>query len=108
MWSLSWGAQLKTLREIKETTGVAPKALQDMPKLRHDCRGYLEAFNFLSDAREYNQAGVQPLRLTEIQAYLALTGISGMDRKAKLVRVIRELDSVFMQRHFEQQEKQQT
>lgn len=99
-----WGSELKTLKEIEESTGITPPALLRKPKLRDDCQGYYSTFQVLSDQRSYNQAGAQPLRITEIASYLTFLGISGVDRKQKFMCFLLEMDKAFMALYFKKQE----
>ena len=107
MWELQWGQQLKTLLEIEKATGETPRGLRDRKVLRDDCRGYLDAFYALSTQRGYNEAGQQPLQVSEITAYLTHMGISGGEGGMRFFRHLLRLDRTYIDHHFKQQEKAQ-
>lgn len=104
-WSLKWGSELKTLLEIEKATGVRPTGLQEKPDLRPDCKGYYDAFSVLSGRRTYNQAGMQPLAVSEVAAYLTELGISGGEGRRRFLHLILEMDSTYMDDIFKRQEK---
>lgn len=79
--------------------------MQERPAIRPDCLGYFNTFNVLSERRTYNEAGVQPLTVAEIAAYLTELGISGGERRTKFLHMLFDLDSEFMQIQFEKQQQ---
>lgn len=97
---VEWGAELPTLLAIQESTGVTPKALETKVDLRPDCAGYYEAFSILSLTRRYNQAGVQPLQMSEITTYLNEVQLRSTEREVYL-HLILKMDAEFMRTTFE-------
>ena len=98
---MSWGPSYKALLKIKEQTGITPKALESRPKLRQDLLPYLEAFYAVSAARQYSQAGVQPVMVSEVLAYLQCIGETSPTRREKYLRLIQKMDAVFLVDVFE-------
>jgi hypothetical protein len=76
-------------------TGMTPEALLKRPLLRRDCEGYYEAFIHLDLARDSNGYGVNAIRLSEIVAYLSVTGIRGEERE-KVMRMVQTMDQEYL------------
>lgn len=87
---------METLLEAQEAMGVTPKALLDRPRLEQHDRYYLEAFHDLAASRRYNQAGVQPIPVADIAAYLDLCAIDLPTERYRLFQLIRRLDGAYL------------
>lgn len=61
----------------------------------HDHR-YLTAFHTLNRARQHGMAGVQPLQLTEIEAFLGIASITEPQKRLRYAQLIQEMDAVFL------------
>jgi len=82
---------------------MEPRALRDRPKLCPEYRGYYKAFSMLSGRRAYNQAGLQPLAMSEITAYLTELGLSRGESRFSFLYVTLEMDTAFMSCYFKKQ-----
>lgn len=82
-----------------------PLGLQERPDLRPDMQGVFSVFSVLSQQRQYNQAGVQPLPVSEITGYLTELGISGVERRERHIHMLLEMDSKYMTSYFKKREK---
>jgi len=82
---------------------VTPRGLLERPELRTDCLGYYNVFQEICDTRNYNQAGIQPLQVSEIRGYLAIIGDESKEQVAKAVRLLLKMDKVYMTSYFEKQ-----
>jgi hypothetical protein len=58
-----------------------------------------QAFEVLSARRNYNQAGPQPIALSEMLAYGTFSGFDSEWRLEALVRVISALDAIYLDHH---------
>lgn len=97
---MEWGDQLPFLQEMEKATGTPPKALQSRVLILPECRKYYGAFTVLGLTRGYTSAGIQPLQVTEIAAYLNEMGLRGQERE-KFLRIILSMDSELMTLSFE-------
>lgn len=57
-------------------------------------RIYYDAFRSLSAARTWNQAGPNPIQVSEISAYVGMLGIEDPGTKMKYMRILQGLDIV--------------
>jgi len=57
-------------------------------------------FQMLGHTRGYNQAGAQPLRISELGAYLTEMGSTGPERE-KTLGILLELDHGYMSDYYE-------
>lgn len=104
-WQLKWGKGLDALLEVQAKTGVTPKGLQDRPSLSPEADDIYGAFSVLSKRRKYNQAGLQPLEVSEVTAYLTELGFSGEESREEALHLILGLDDIFMADYFKKAEK---
>lgn len=110
-WELEWGSSIQMLQEIQESTGETPKALLNRPVAREDCTKYRVAYNWCSQGRQFNQAGLQAITLGEIHAYLSIVQEYRLSEREAYMRMILAQDSVFMEyvrEKTESQSKKQT
>lgn len=91
---------------MAEQAGVQPRALQDRPTLNPKYQGLLEDFYLLSGRRFYNEAGLQPIQLSEIFIFLTHAGITGAEEKGRHLRVLVELDHVFLDYQLDKQKRE--
>ncbi len=88
---------------LAERSGKLPKALEQEPEVFEDMLPYWEAYGDLMHSRSIGMS-VGPIPLSEIVAYLTL--FPGL-REDLLVRMVRELDEVYLEHHNAKQ-KQKT
>lgn len=103
---MEWGEQLAFLQDMEKATGTPTKALQSRVVVLPECRKYYGAFSVLGLTRGYTSAGIQPLQVTEIAAYLDEMGLRGQERE-KFFRIILRLDSELMTLNFDKQKSSQ-
>lgn len=89
------------MQDVEKSTGKAPQALQNKPDYPSEHGEYLEAFDLLSRGRRQG-FGVGFIPLSEIEVYCRMFDVVDVEL---FVRVIVELDSVFMQ-HIERLRKE--
>jgi len=70
--------------------------LRTKPTLRTDCVPYLLGYNALAFARLSNQAGIQPIQLQDVLAYVELSGIEKGYPAQKFLRLIQAMDAVHL------------
>jgi hypothetical protein len=86
------------LEEIRESTGIVPKALQRRPLAHSDCTKYRDTFRVLTTGRPYNQAGIMPLTVDSIILYVR--GALGEDDYTEVqtyIRLMQSMDGVFLE-----------
>lgn len=76
--------------------GVTPLALKKRVNLRRDCIKYRDAFRDLSAQREFNQAGVQSIRVSEVVAYLDGICETRPHHRRAFIKLMLDMDAVFM------------
>lgn len=86
---------------MQAKTGVTPKGLQDRVELRPEGAEIYGVYEILSKRRKYNEAGLQPLEVSEVTAYLTELGFSGEDSRESALHLILGLDDIFMADYFE-------
>lgn len=96
---LKWGSEEKTLLEIQRSTGETPRALLDRPRMEPGTNPYWDAFWLMSSGRGSGMNGHLPIAMSEILSYLHLIGEDRSSEKLKLLRIIRNMDTVFLS-HF--------
>jgi hypothetical protein len=84
---------------------VAPRPLQQMPKLLPQDEAYYGFFQTLSESRTYGLGGPDALRISEVLALCQLTGIAYPAEKSKYLRIVQRLDRVYLT-HWSKQPKQ--
>ena len=82
---------------LEAKTGVKSPRLLSRPTLRTDCRRYWDGFWTLANSRQFNQAGLQPLQISEIKAYTDLAGIQAGYPAQKFLRVAQAMDSAHLE-----------
>lgn len=94
---MTWGADLKFLLEIKESTGVTPKSLLDRPTLSARQSYFTDVFEDLTDSRTYSATGTPlPIPLSEILTYFEMFYIDGISEREQLLKMMRTLDRTFI------------
>jgi hypothetical protein len=81
---------------MKEKQGITPQALLNRPDLPIELVPTYNAFTILNYARGGNMAGQQPIKVSEVAAYLALIGETCREQRARTLRLISEMDSTYM------------
>lgn len=82
---------------LEAKTGVKNPRLLTRPQIRTDCATYRDAYKALSNARQYNQAGVQPLTIAEVLAYAELAQIPKGYQTQKLLRIVQSMDNAHLE-----------
>lgn len=94
------------LLEVKESTGITPKALLNRPLPRADCTKYREIFQLLSGQREFSDVGAQAIPVSEIVSYCLGVGIYDPAEREKVIRFTTSLDAVFRDHLREKMDKE--
>lgn len=81
---------------LQEKTGVINPRLHSRPRLRADCRQYRQAFLTLSNARQFNQAGLMPIAVSEVSAYVELADVEKGFAATKLLRIVQAMDATHL------------
>jgi len=76
--------------------GIEVDALKNRPKLTQWVTEYWEAFHYLGSSRIIHQAGIGPIPLSEIVAYMDTIYLRNVDERLLLVRMIQSLDNVYV------------
>lgn len=76
--------------------GIAPKALADRPRILEHDRYYLDIYYDLGASRRYNQAGVQPIPVADIAAYLDIICVEQPADRYRVFKMIRRLDGAYL------------
>lgn len=102
-WDLSWGHELATLQEIKQSTGVTPRALLDKPELSQYESYCYDFYQTLSRSRNYFY-GPQPISISEVTALLKLHDLYDYSERLWLLSLVQELDTAFINHQVKKQE----
>jgi ligand-binding SRPBCC domain-containing protein len=86
-------------------TGFPHPAQESKPELTPQDFLLWDAYQEISAGRLANQVGLQPLPLSEIQAWMALTG-EGVEDPKRFIRLMRRLDQVERKHYRAELEKQ--
>lgn len=65
----------------------------------------MDAYYSLTAARSSGFGGAEPIRISEVVAYLDLVGVRDPDERAKYLRVVQHLDHTFLT-HVRQKDEQ--
>lgn len=77
---------------------MTPKGLKDRPILRLDCSDYFYVYSSLHASRLVIDQVAQPLQISEVGSYLTqFLGISSLDERVRILRVMQEMDTIYMQ-----------
>ena len=93
---MEWGPRVKSLKAMEKSTGQPNPRLSSRPTLRTDVREYWSHYLTIADSRKFNQAGVQPIAITEIVSYIDLAGIRRGEPALKFFRMIKALDNTYL------------
>jgi hypothetical protein len=80
----------------EKALGKAPNALLNKPRLLPYLQWYYDAFWMLSDSRTVTNGRIGRISLGEMQAYVRLFSVDGLEARHTFVTMIRALDSVFV------------
>ena len=75
--------------------GIEVASLKNRPTLSQWVTEYWEAFHILGGSRIIHQAGIGPIPLTEIVAYMDTIYLRDVDERLRMVRMIQSLDNVY-------------
>lgn len=81
---------------LEQKTGVKNPRLQSRPQLKTGSKKYMDAYQALAATRQYSQAGIQPIQLSEINAYAELHDVSPGRPRQKLTRMIQAMDETHL------------
>lgn len=81
---------------MQATMGVTPLALRKRVLLKPGLRKFKLMFQDLSAQRLFNQAGVQSIQISEIKSYLDILGERRKEHRKVYLRMILDMDTVFM------------
>lgn len=87
---------------MQEKNGITPVALLTRPMLPADLVPYYNAFTLFNSLRGGNMAGEQPIRISEMVAYLSAINETSVDQRMKFIRLMAELDRTYLQYRSEQ------
>ncbi len=83
--------------DLQKRTGVINPRLHSRPQLRADCKKYREAYRILTNAREFNQVGLQPIQVSEVLAYVEMAEIQKGYPALKLTRLVQAMDATHLE-----------
>ena len=83
------------------------KALQNRPKLSRWVAGYWDGFQCLSGSRAVTQAGIGPIPISEIVAYMEAIYLRDVDERLKFIKMIQALDTIYVN-HINEKAKQKS
>lgn len=84
--------------EIEAQCGTTPRALLDKPTLNERNVGHWLAYRDLNNSRTYGMSMANPIQISEIKAWLELTGEDDADTRALTLRHVKTLDAMFFER----------
>lgn len=87
---------MKALEARQARTGRPIPALQRRPKLQQCDKRFLTAFTVLGKARQFGMSAPQALALSEIKAYLEISGVDHA-RWPRYVDVLQQMDAVYLE-----------
>ena len=102
---MQWGREEDTLRHIERETGVTPNALAVKPGLDKGGFGILHAYDLLDQSRLHSEIGPQALQMSEILAYLEISGVEDGYDRLFFLRTIKRLDVIYLNHCAEKQKK---
>jgi len=70
--------------------------LGDSPALDFVQQWYVTAFWELQNSRDVGFGGPQPLKISEMNAYLDMKGIHGTDKRTRFVEIVQALDQAYL------------
>lgn len=76
--------------------GVTPKALLERPRILEHDRYYLDIYYDLGASRRYNQAGIQPIPVADIAAYLDIICVELPEDRYRIFKAVRRLDGAYL------------
>lgn len=81
-----------TLLTFQKDTGIVPKALQNRPTLRPDCKEYLDSFWVLDASRPSAMEGLAAIPISEMKALMEVMLIPKGEQALKFIRLMQALD----------------
>lgn len=85
--------------------GITPLALKKRVLLKPGLRKFKRMFSDLSAQRFFNEAGVQSIQVSEIESYLDIIGEHRFEYRKVYLRLMLDMDTVFMDHIRKQMEK---
>jgi len=95
-WDFRGSGHTEFLEQLKKEGVISGKELDSRPHLFQDVAYVYEAFFIISSGRQYNEAGPQPLLLTEIFSYLNDKGITDREERDEVLHYLRVLDAKYL------------
>lgn len=77
--------------------GVTPSGLANRPSITNDDTPYLDGFRHLDRSRVYGQYGPLAITLTDVLSYLQLITEENVEERLKFLRVIQNMDGVYLE-----------
>ena len=93
---MQWGSSEKFLREQRRERGIISVALLNKPELPGHLVPVYNAFTILNRTRGSNMAGEQPIKVSEVVAYLSVIGETCPERRARLMRLVVAMDGTYL------------
>lgn len=90
---------------LEKQTGIKNPRLLSRPKLRTELVEYMNEFRTLSLSRQFNEAGILPIQISEIEAYLRMKGVPPGAAQLRHLRFIQALDSVHVEWYYNKRNK---
>ena len=103
---MQWGSEIEFLIRRSISKGELTQALKSKPELKSELIIFWEAFATLSASRLYTlrfgkkdtqYIGPDPIQFSELSAYANAIGITDVEHRMKLVRIVRKLDAVYLE-----------
>lgn len=76
--------------------GITPSGLLERPDLLNEDLNYLDGYRFLTRSRTYGEAGPNPVAIADVQAYLSIIREDDVEERLKFLRLVQELDQVYL------------
>jgi len=96
VWELEWGPHIAALKKRVERGDPVP-ALENMPTVFDDLRWVYDGFSELNSQRRVNQVPNR-INVVEVDTWLTLNGIDDPDDRLFFWRMVRAMDSAWMDR----------
>lgn len=82
---------------MEKDLGEPPLALRKRVKLKRGLKKFRDIFRDLSAQREFNQAGVQSIPISEMVSYLDGMCETRREQRMLFMRLMLDMDAVFME-----------
>lgn len=86
---------------------MKPGPLLSRPRIKLLDKEYLDAFHTLSKSRPRDMAGPGAIPVSDVLAYVNLVGVASGEERVKYLRLIQQMDDVFLEHAREEAKKHQ-